>query len=272
VVFIHLFMASVFSGSIDNQVKSTSFNSLHTTLKENFMSSINGVSGSNNWAWLQQSYNSSNSTQQVSGKVSDGDNDGSSGIGGATGSGPSSFLSTIVQALEQSLSSSAGSSPATSSTSSAVTNTSTTASNSAQNPEAALQAFMQNLFATIGQPGGSSPAGTAGNAPGSTPSGVEGHRGHHHDGGQLSAGIQSLLQQLNANSSQSSSSGSATDSNNALNGLNSSFQNLVSSLDATQGVNQNAAGTPTLQSFLQNLMQNIGSAQNTSGSVVSTLA
>ncbi|OIR16257.1 hypothetical protein GALL_29770 [mine drainage metagenome] len=90
----------------------------------------------------------------------------------------------------------------------------------------------------------------------------------------MAAGIQNLLQQLNA-SSQNTASG--TDSSNgsgssAISSLNSSFQNLVSSLDASQGQSASAANAPSLQTFLQNLMQNIGNVQNMSGSVISTQA
>lgn len=95
----------------------------------------------------------------------------------------------------------------------------------------------------------------------------------------MTAGIESLLQQLNA-SSQSSASGNSSDSSSsgnsgsgntsAIGNLNSSFQNLVSSLDASQGQSATAANTPSLQTFLQNLLQNIGNTQNSTGSVIST--
>lgn len=91
----------------------------------------------------------------------------------------------------------------------------------------------------------------------------------------MAAAIQNLLQQLNGsvqNASTGNNGSSGNNGSNAISSLNSSFQNLVSSLDATQGQGATATNTPTLQNFLQNLLQNIGNVQNSSGSMVSTLA
>ena len=52
----------------------------------------------------------------------------------------------------------------------------------------------------------------------------------------------------------------------------SSFQNLVNSLQGSQGQNASANNAPSLQSFLQNLLQNMNSVHNISGAVVSTQA
>ena len=57
-----------------------------------------------------------------------------------------------------------------------------------------------------------------------------------------------------------------------LSSLNASFQNLVNSLDAADGQSASAANTPSLQTFLQNLMQNIGNVQNMKSSIISTQA
>jgi hypothetical protein len=43
-------------------------------------------------------------------------------------------------------------------------------------------------------------------------------------------------------------------------------------MNAAQGQNASAGNTPSLQAFLQNLMQDIGNGQNMSGAVVSTQA
>jgi hypothetical protein len=95
----------------------------------------------------------------------------------------------------------------------------------------------------------------------------------------MGANIQNLLQQLSANSqntpTDSTSATSATSSltsttTDPLSMLNSSFQNLVTAMNSSKV--QNPASSPTLQSFLQNLMQNMGNGQNISGAFVSTKA
>ena len=87
----------------------------------------------------------------------------------------------------------------------------------------------------------------------------------------MSANIQNLLQQLSA-SGQSSSTGTTSSATDPLSALNSSFQNLVTAMNSSQGQTAAAANAPTLQSFLQNLMQDMSGGQNISGAIVSTHA
>lgn len=246
------------------------------------MSSIGNIPGTSNWPWLQQQpTKSSSATQQVSGNTSEGSSYGGGGVVGNSGeTAQFNFLDSIVNALGQSLSGNPSSSAATSTTSSASLMNSNAALNSTQNPEAALQAFLQNLFASLDQnTGTTSPASTpTGNvSTTSTPaSGVEHHGRQHGGSSEMVAGIQSLLQQLNGSSQSqpiiNNNSGNNTYDSGAINSLNSSFQNLVNSLGTSQGQSATTTNAPTLQTFLQNLLQNVGNVQNTSGSLVSTQA
>lgn len=193
------------------------------------------------------------STQRVAG---DSDSDSAKSSGGI---GKSNFMSAISQALDQSLSGSSG-----------ATSTSHKTSTTAQDPQAALQGFLQNLFASLGQV---NVAGKAGDSDGSQPLSGAGsrHGGHGSHDSNIAASLQGLLQQLSANGTTNSSSndGSSSGTSNSLSNLNSSFQNLITSINSAQG---QTAPTPTLQSFLQNLMQDIGKGQNISGTLVSTQA
>jgi hypothetical protein len=225
------------------------------------MSSINSISGLTNLSYLQPT---TNTTQSIGGGDADGDNDGSSGAGGV---GRSNFLSAIEQALGQSLS--GGISSATSASS--PTSSSTPSSSSTQDPQAALQAFLQNLFAALHQTGGQGNGATAtSNSNGSSSTPGVGH--HHHRGSSnLAANIQSLLQQLSS-TSQSASTSNTSSGSDALSNLNSSFQNLISTINASQGQGAAAAPPPTLQAFLQNFLNDLNGGQNISGAVVSTQA
>lgn len=217
------------------------------------MSSINNISGLSNTSYLQQT---SAALSQVGMTDSDGDSDGSSGVRKA---GKSNFLSAIEQALGQSLPSSSTTSSAGSSTSNATPSTS--------DPQAALQAFMQNLFAALGQINGGQGSGSDSDGDNDGSKAVSGTGKH---GSQLAAKLQTLLQQLSANN-QTTSAGTQGSGTDPLSNLNASFQNLIDSMNAAQGQNATAGNTPTLQSFLQNLMQDIGNG-NISGAVVSTQA
>jgi hypothetical protein len=55
-----------------------------------------------------------------------------------------------------------------------------------------------------------------------------------------------------------------------LNDLNTSFQNLINALNGSQGTS--TAGSVTLQSFLQNLLQDLAGGQSVAGAVVNTTA
>jgi hypothetical protein len=106
-------------------------------------------------------------------------------------------------------------------------------------------------------------------------SGVGHH--HHHGGSNLTASIQSLLQQLSSSSQSASSSNSSTSINSQISGtdaisnLSSSFQGLMSAVDTSQGRGASATA-PSVQSFLQNLLQDLKGGQNISGAVISTKA
>jgi hypothetical protein len=217
-------------------------------------------------------------------------------IGGASGNtggvGQSGFLGGIVRALEQSLTGASATSSAAATSSTALSSTALSSSSASssgaiqttQNQEVAMQAFLQNLFASLGQANiaSSSANGTASKDT-SALSGIQADSstlavdGHHHGGGShMTADIQGLLQQMassnpSASSTLSSTSSSVQSSGPAsLNQLASSFQNLVSAFNASQGQSASAGNAPTLQSFLQNLYQSMSGAQSANGSIVST--
>jgi hypothetical protein len=224
------------------------------------MSSISSITGGNSLSYLQPT---SSGTQRVAGGDSDGDSDGQGGAGNV---GKSNFMSAISQALGQTT----GTSAATS-----------TSATSGTDPQAALQGFLQNLFSSLSQANGTPATGKQktdadGDGGRRSVSGVSGQ------GSNISANLQNLLQQLAA-SSQATSSATGTNAADPLSALNSSFQNLISSITASQGQTATTQGqtattqgqavpVPTLQSFLQNLMQSMGNGQNISGALVSTTA
>ncbi len=183
----------------------------------------------------------SSGAQRVSGD-SDGDR-------GKESAGKSNFMNAVINALDQTLSGSSGSSGSTHSTHKPSTSTTTT-----QDPQVALQGFLQNLYSSLSQVSDSKPADQ----------GVSSVASHH--GSHLASELQNLMQQLSSASGSSSSGGSSS-----LSHLDSSFQNLVSSINSAQGQGATAA-QPTLQAFLQNLMQDVGNGQNVSGAIVSTQA
>ena len=197
------------------------------------------VSGLNKMPYLQTA---PNTAQPVVGNDADGDNDGSSG---SARIGKSNFMSAIEQALGQSLSDNAGVSSATSS--------------SAKDPQAALQAFLHNLISALHQQATSNGVDTAGNNGGS--SSAVGSRPR----GGLSANIQGLLQQLSSNKLGASKDSPGSD---ALDSLNSSYQNLINAINA----HKQGSSTTNLQSFLQNLQQDLNGGQSISGAVVNTTA
>ena len=237
------------------------------------MSFINSMPSQNIPSWQQ----TAGSNQQIGGASSN-----------AGGAGQSSFLGGIVQALEQSLTGASATSSAAATSSTALSSTALSSSSASasgatqttQNQEAAMQAFLQNLFASLGQASnasssanGTTPKDTSaisGIQAASSTLAVDGH--HHGRGSHMTADIQGLLQQIaSSNPSASSTSSSAQNSSPAaLNQLSSSFQNLVSAFNVSQGQGASAGNAPTLQSFLQNLYQSMSGAQSANGSIVST--
>ncbi len=154
----------------------------------------------------------------------------------------SSFLSLIQMALGQSITDNAGANSA--SNGSIVPQT----SDSAQDPQAVLQTFLHSLMGSLPQEGAKNDADDSTSTVDSS------------KGAKVAADIQGLLQQLSANVTSTNTQGS-----DPLGALNSSFQNLVNSISA-QGQSANSAAT--LQSFLQNLYQGMGSAQSVSGTSI----
>ncbi len=230
------------------------------------MSDISSISGLGS---LSNVLPTSNKNRMAGGRGNDGDNDGSKVSGGV---GRANFMSAIEQALGQSLSRSAGAVTA------AVTPNSPSATNPVKDPQSALNPFLHNLFAALNQASGLGAGTSATDNPSSmgNPS-VSGAGHHHHGGSNLTANIQSLLQQLSSSSQSTSSSNSSMSSSNSIRGtdaisnLSSSFQGLMSAVDTSQGRGPSST-TPNLQSFLQNLLQDLKGGQNISGAVISTKA
>ena len=230
------------------------------------MSDISSISGLGS---LSNVLPTSNKNRMAGGRGNDGDNDGSKVSGGV---GRANFMSAIEQALGQSLSRSAGAVTA------AVTPNSPSATNPVKDPQSALNPFLHNLFAALNQARGSGNGTSATDNPSNmgNPS-VSGVGHHHHGGSNLTANIQSLLQQLSSSSQSTSSSNSSMSSSNSIRGtdaisnLSSSFQGLMSAVDTSQGRGASST-TPSVQSFLQNLLQDLKGGQNISGAVISTKA
>ena len=230
------------------------------------MSDISSISGLGS---LSNVLPTSNKNRMAGGRGNDGDNDGSKVSGGV---GRANFMSAIEQALGQSLSRNAGAVTA------AVPPNSASATSPAQDPQSALNPFLHNLFAALNQATGSGNGASATDNPSNmgNPS-VSGIGHHHHGGSNLTANIQSLLQQLSSSSQSTSSSNSSMSSSNSIRGtdaisnLSSSFQGLMSAVDTSQGRGASST-TPSVQSFLQNLLQDLKGGQNISGAVISTKA
>jgi hypothetical protein len=230
------------------------------------MSDISSISGLGS---LSNVLPTSNKNRMAGGRGNDGDNDGSKVSGGV---GRANFMSAIEQALGQSLSRSAGTVTA------AVPPNSASATGPAQDPQSALNPFLHNLFAALNQATGSGNGASATDNPSNMGNPAVSGAGHHHHGGSnLTASIQSLLQQLSSTSQSTSSSNSSMSSSNSIRGtdalsnLSSSFQGLMSAADTLQGRGSSATA-PSVQSFLQNLLQDLKGGQNISGAVISTKA
>lgn len=281
------------------------------------MSSISTITSFNNLS-LQHT---SNATQSARRHDSDSDDNDSKRSGRA---GRSNFLVALEQALIQTLSNGSNtSSSGTSSTAStsnsapATDSPSTTGSSttlgSTQSPQESLKAFIHSLFAALHAGGhsyeattsdastitdsntpttGSTPATGSVDSNGDddgTPTSRVGHHehGHQHERSNLVDKIQSLLQQLTANSPSSSATNTTSTSTDStqntstaspsndsypLGDLKSSFQAFISTLLASQNQDTSAAAAPTLQDFLQNLVQALNGGHNVSGAVIDTQA
>ena len=176
--------------------------------------------------------------QRIGGTDADGDNDGSAGQAGRA-----SFLNLIEQALGKSMASNAPSSA-------------TTSDAAHTDPQAALQSFLHSLMASL-QGGQNLVTSTADqDESASTAS----------KGAQMSANLQDLLQQLSASSSPNLNQGTET-----LSKQNSNFQNMLGSLSGHMP-QSTQTGAATLQGFLQNLYQDMGSNKNASGSTLNDKA
>ena len=238
------------------------------------MSLVNSMPSQNIPSLLQQT---AGSNQPIGGSTS-------GNIGGA---GQSGFLDGIVQALERSLTGASATSSAAATPGAALSSSSASSSGAVQttqNQEVAMQAFLQNLFASLGQANnaassanGALPKDTSaisGIQAASSTLAVDGH--HHGRASHVTANIQGLLQQLASSNPSASSALSSTQSSTQssspilFNQLDSSFQNLVNAFNVSQGQSASAGNTPTLQSFLQNLYQSMSGAQSANGSIVST--
>jgi hypothetical protein len=255
---------------------------------EEIMSTIGSVSSVTTPSYIKSAYNGVKHT----GGDSDGDNENSRGAG-RVGRG-SNFMQAIVQALGQSLG--VGSSPSTAPVAPTVPAASasgtTSAASANQDPAAAVQAFMHDLFSALHQgqhnQGSAQTANSTSNpSTSSTTTGGQISRSDKHSG-NMAAKLQNLLQQLSANN-QTDASGSSSvqttststtstplpsqgNTNDPLSKLNASFQNMINSLKSLQGSTPTQSSMPTLQSFLQNLIQNLSNGQNIAGSVISTTA
>ncbi len=221
------------------------------------MSTITGIQ---NTSYYQPTSNVGSTSPTIG---SDGDNDGSGANGTVGRSGHHHhgvFSSAIMQTLSQLESGSSASSTTGSSSTSAA---STSASSGVTSQQQALSTFMQDLFATLGGQNGQSPS-TSGTSQGTVASDSVGTNSVSSYGtqgglGKLVSELQSLAQQMSFSGTTSGQSTSNTST------LQSDFQNLVSSTGGS------SANMPSLDSFLQDLAQNLRNG-NSTGNIVNTKA
>jgi hypothetical protein len=222
-------------------------------------------------ASFQVSQLASTAQRSVGGVDRDGDGDGSASVGRARGGGGRAFMQSIFQALAQ-LGLTASNPTAVSATSAtqgsaAASGTNTNATGSAsgdgQSARHALHAFMHSLFHAlrgIESAQGSADTTSAqgnGNASAAQPNYAD-----------LTSALQTLLQNVSSGANAPATNGNGSD-------LQTAFQNLVRAF-GTSGSN----ASPTLPSFLQTLLQDLGNksgstnsaALNPSGNVVTTAA
>jgi hypothetical protein len=205
---------------------------------------------------------------------SDGDNDGSGGAGRARGGDGRAFMHSVFQTLSQlglitpnqGSGSGTPAAQASADTGGAGANSSSLPSGDQSNVRHALHAFMHSLFHALR--GTESAQATAGD---SSAQGDGSASASPPDYTDVTSALQTLLQNVGSDSSGSSTQGNTGD-------LQTAFQNLVQALDA--GGSTSSSAQPTLQSFLQALLQNLngqsGSSDtaslNPTGNVVTTAA
>lgn len=208
----------------------------------------------------------------------DGDHDG-----GRLRGGFGSFMGSIIQALGQigvgqTAQAASSAQPVSSTPPSSGTQSSDSSGSAAstQNPLQALEAFLQSLFQALGSESGGAQGASAATGTGTNTSGAPPVQGeHHHHHGGLVAKLQTLLQDVSGGSSSPGTSGSSSGSGAGQSGtsdLNGAFQNLVGAF----GGSSSGSGAPTLQEFLQNLIQDLqhrgGGSTAAVGGVVSASA
>lgn len=222
------------------------------------MSTIGSTSGISNSLYVQPASN----RVQSAGRNAE----------GGSSAGLVSKGSNFMQAIEQALGQSLGSSVAPAATAATDVNAGT-----GQDPAAAVQAFMHGLLSALHQSGNNTGSATDADRDGDNDAGGE-SSDIGKGGSNMAAKIQNLLQQFSANNqsaltdNQSASAGIQGSATDPLSNLNSSFQDMINTLNPSQGSSAANANSPTLQSFLQNLMQNLSNGQNITGAVVSTKA
>lgn len=285
---------------------------------------MNAISNVSNQNISSYAPSTTNATQSVRSRDSDGDDDGNKKAGHT---GRSNFLAAIEQALIQTLSNSVSTtststtstsgSTATASTTTASSTTATppttSTSSTTQSPQEALKTFIHSLFSalhgaahssatttngtptTSGTPAanttpttGTLPAAQSGDSDGDDDGSTATSRVHHHEHGHnsLANKIQSLIQQLSASTQSTPVTGSQNTSTTTsqtpattttpsttdpLSDLKTSFQNLINAVAASQ--NQAATNTSiTLQTFLQNLLQDFNGGSSNTGTLINTQA
>lgn len=210
----------------------------------------------------------------IGGVDSDGDNDGSGSAGRARGGGARAFMQSVFQALSQlglitpnqGTGSGASATQASTDTSAASAASTNSPPGGQQDVRHALHAFMHSLFHALR--GIESAQGSA--SSGSAQSDVAA-TGSQPKYGTFTSALQTLLQGLGASGTASATNGNESD-------LQAAFQNLVQALGATGS--SGSSTSPTLQSFLQALLQDLnsksggtnGASPNPAGNIVATAA
>jgi hypothetical protein len=213
------------------------------------MSTVGNLAGVSSVSYIQPS---SSPVQPIGG----GDSDGDTYAGGA---GQAGRASNLLQAIGQSLGQ-LGVNTTPLSAPASVTAAQPNETNPNQNAQGALQSFVKSLLVALHQSDGNDGVSVTdqdSDSDGSVPTPATGKGGRG-----LASKIQGLLQQIssgNQNAAQNTASGPLGD-------LNTSFQNLLGALNTSSG--SQAQSAPTLQSFLQNLMQELGSGQDITGVAV----
>lgn len=215
------------------------------------MSTINNLSGVNSMLSPQIS---SGTVSPIGGGDSDGDTAASSA---ARAGRASNFLQAIGQSLER-----LGVNTASLSAPVSVTAAQANETNPNQSAQGALQSFVKSLLGALHQADENDGTPTTDKDNDTDISGATAKAGRKGSG--LVAKIQNLIQQIYAasqNPAQNAASGS-------LNELNASFKNLLDALSKSPA--SSSQNAPTLQAFLQNMVQDLGNGQSISGAAVDT--